>query len=207
MARRPVADDGTIADDGMKDGTKADDGMKEVGVNSLGVDKNSGLPVVILEERDGGRILPIWIGPAEASAIALELANIEVPRPLTHDLLNAIVRGLGCALVRVNITKVVNNTYYASLIVNRGDEFISIDSRPSDGIAAALRAKAPIFAEESLLARSGVDAVSVADGADREDADSPAPEGGPELPGKKSLREYLEGLDPEDFGRFDPSSS
>ena len=128
--------------------------MREVAVASLGLDKTTGAPVVILKEKDGERFLPIWIGPGEASAIAMELAGVQFTRPLTHDLVNAVVRGLDSAFVRVLITKVVDNTYYASLVFRREDEFISIDARPSDSIALALRAGVPIHAAESLLEAS-----------------------------------------------------
>ena len=126
-------------------------GMREVAVASLGLDKTTGAPVVILKEKDGERFLPIWIGPGEASAIAMELAGVQFTRPLTHDLFNAVVRGLDSAFVRVLITKVVDNTYYASLVFRREDEFISIDARPSDSIALARRAGVPIHAAESSI--------------------------------------------------------
>lgn len=186
--------------------------MREVTVASLGLDKASNTPVVILKEREGDRVLPIWIGPGEASAIAMKLAGIQFSRPLTHDLLNTVVRGLGSELVRVLITKVVENTYYASLIFRREAELVSIDSRPSDSIALALRAEAPIFADESLLELTAleieegefepgegeVDFLSAGSGSDVETG------GAEEGPRGEGLREYLKGLNPEDFGRFTP---
>ena len=182
--------------------------MREVTVASLGLDRTSGAPVVILKEKDGERILPIWIGPGEASAIAMELAGVQFTRPLTHDLFNAVVRGLGSAFVRVLITKVVDNTYYASLVFRRDGEFVSIDSRPSDSIALALRAEAPIYAEEGLLetAPFGIEEGGLAEsveevpGDDLEDVSEAA---GPER-SEQALSDYLKGLDPEDFGRFEP---
>lgn len=183
--------------------------MLEVTVASLGLDKTSSTPVVILKERDGERLLPIWIGPGEASAIAMELAGVHFARPLTHDLFTAVVRGLGSALVRVLITKVVENTYYASLVFQRDGEFISIDSRPSDSIAIALRADAPIYADESLLEISSLDVEDAT--FDTEEAPSFEEEAGtePDLSEldrlDEPLREYLKRLDPEDFGRFEPS--
>ena len=175
-------------------------GMREVAVASLGLDKTTGAPVVILKEKDGERFLPIWIGPGEASAIAMELAGVQFTRPLTHDLFNAVVRGLDSSFVRVLITKVVDNTYYASLVFRREDEFISIDARPSDSIALALRAGVPIHAAESLLEASAfeIEETGVAEG-----------EAPPSVPGSsrapdEPLSDYLKGLDPEDFGRFEP---
>jgi bifunctional DNase/RNase len=187
--------------------------MQEVTVASLGLDKASNTPVVILKERDGDRVLPIWIGPGEASAIAMKLAGIQFSRPLTHDLLNTVVRGLGSELVRVLITKVVENTYYATLIFRRDTELISIDSRPSDSIALALRAEAPIFADEDLLELTALEIEEAGfEPGEKEldflSASGEAPEdqavSGEEAPRGEGLREYLKGLNPEDFGRFTP---
>ncbi len=184
--------------------------MREVTVASLGLDKTSSTPVVILKEKDGERLLPNWIGPGEASAIAMELAGIHFARPLTHDLFNAVVRGLGSALVRVLITKVVDNTYFASLVFQQNGEVISIDSRPSDSIALALRADAPIFADESLLEISSLDVEQAAFDADDAEAEPGAaaqvadPAFGEAEGAEEPLRDYLTRLDPEDFGRFEP---
>lgn len=183
--------------------------MREVTVSSLGLDKSSNTPVVILEERDGDGVLPIWIGPGEASAIAMKLAGIEFSRPLTHDLLTTVVDGLGSELLRVLITRVVDNTYYASLVLRADGEVISIDARPSDSIALALRAEAPIFADETLLELTTVemDAASLADEEPEEFLGAESEHGGDaggEEPEAEDLREYLEGLNPEDFGRFTP---
>jgi hypothetical protein len=177
----------------------------ELEVASLGLDKASNTPVVILREVDGDRLLPIWIGPGEASAIAMELAGIKFSRPLTHDLLNTVVRSLGSELVRVLITRVVDNTYYATLMLQRNGETITIDSRPSDSVALALRASAPIFADVDLLDRTTVEV----EGATLEPGFAGASTGGLNLeeddaaPPEK-LRDYLKRLDPEDFGRFVP---
>ena len=111
----------------------------EVKVQSLGLDRSTSDPVVILKEADGPRVLPIWIGPGEASAIAIRLAGMEFPRPLTHDLLSNILAGLGGELRRVLITRMDNDTYFAELIIHRNGEVFSVDARPSDSIAFALR--------------------------------------------------------------------
>jgi len=177
----------------------------ELEVASLGLDKASNTPVVILREVGGDRLLPIWIGPGEASAIAMELAGIKFSRPLTHDLLNTVVRSLGSELIRVLITRVVDNTYYATLMLQRNGETITIDSRPSDSVALALRASAPIFADVDLLDRTTVEV----EGATLEPGFAGASTGGlnpetdDEVPPEK-LRDYLKRLDPEDFGRFVP---
>ncbi len=165
--------------------------MVEVRVMQVGIDRNTNSPVVILQEKDGNRILPIWIGPAEASAIAMELAGVKFARPLTHDLVKQIIIGLWADLRRVLITQVKENTYYAELHLYRGDNhLVQIDARPSDSIAVALRLKAPIFTSEDLLEQTSIDLSG--------------PDPGPEQPNVESLRDYLERLDPEDFGRFTP---
>ncbi len=179
--------------------------MIELEVASLGLDKASNTPVVILREVDGDRLLPIWIGPGEASAIAMELAGIKFSRPLTHDLLTTVVRGLGSELVRVLITRVVDNTYYASLVLQRNGETITIDSRPSDSVALALRSSAPIFADVNLLDRTPVEVegATLEPGLAAARSDSTSPEPDEAAPPEK-LRDYLKRLDPEDFGRFVP---
>ena len=166
--------------------------MIEVRVAHLGLDRTTNAPVVILREVAGARILPIWIGPAEASAIAMEMQGMKAPRPMTHDLLKQVVTGLGAELRRLVIADVRDNTYYAELHLARGgDDRFLVDSRPSDGIALALRLHAPIFAAEGLLTEAVFD------------PGAPPP---PTTPGidAEQLKRYLETLDPEDFGKFNP---
>ena len=165
--------------------------MIEVKVAHLGLDRNNNTPVVILQEKDGERVLPIWIGPAEASAIAMELAGVKFSRPLTHDLLKQVIVGLGADLRRVLITQVKENTYYAELHIHREDHVVQIDARPSDSIAVALRLKAPIFTQDNLLETTSVDTV-----------EPKQPELG--IDDAEQLKSYLENLDPEDFGKFTP---
>ena len=131
--------------------------MLEVRVANLGLDRATNTPVVILQEREGERVLPIWIGPGEASAIAMELAHVKFSRPLTHDLLKQVIVGLGAELRKVIITQVKDNTYYAELHIYRGDQVIQIDARPSDSIALALRLQAPIFTSDELLQHTAVE--------------------------------------------------
>jgi len=174
--------------------------LVEVRVQSLGLDRTNNTPVVILQERGGSRVLPIWIGAGEASAIAMQLADWAFSRPLTHDLLVSVLKGLGGSLDRVVISKVVDNTYFAELIIHRDGEIISVDARPSDSIAVALRTKAKILAEESLLEQVSVEISE--DEAVSLDAD---PENPPDLQTKvENLKDYLRKLNPEDFGRFTP---
>jgi len=180
--------------------------MIEVKVQSLGLDRTSNTPVVILQELDGSRVLPIWIGPGEASAIAMELAGMKFSRPLTHDLFASVIMGLGGTLQRVMITKVVDNTYFAELIIQRRGELISVDARPSDSIAIALRMSAAIFTTEDLLENTSIEVADASDNPhdfisaeDKEQQPSSATGLTPD-----ELREYLRRMNPEDFGRFQP---
>lgn len=164
--------------------------MVEVRVAHLGLDRTSNTPVVVLQEKEGSRVLPIWIGPAEASAIAMELAGVTFSRPLTHDLIKQLIVGLGADLTRVIITQVKDSTYYAELHIHRDDHVFQIDARPSDSIAVALRLKAPIFTSDDLLEITTIDTVEPTETPDPSDPDA--------------LKTYLENLDPEDFGKFTP---
>lgn len=155
----------------------------------LGLDQSTNSPVVLLKERDGERVLPIWIGPAEAGAIAMEMQGVKAQRPMTHDLLKHVILGLGGELRRVTITNVRDNTYFAELLIRRDDQMVQVDARPSDSIALALRFRAPIFTSDDLLNHSG------------SEAGPPAPERRLDA---ESLKQYLEKLDPQDFGRFTP---
>ena len=183
--------------------------MIEVKVQSLGLDRTSSTPVVILQETDGARVLPIWIGPGEASAIAMELAGMKFSRPLTHDLFASVIMGLGGSLKRVMITKVVDNTYYAELIIQRGSEVFSVDARPSDSIAIALRMSASIYTTDDLLEHTSIEiAESSEEFSEESTGETPSGEAGEgKTPGGLSaeeLREYLRRMHPEDFGRFNP---
>ena len=164
--------------------------LVEVRVAHLGFDRNTNAPVVVLQEREGPRVLPIWIGPAEASAIAMELAGVKFSRPLTHDLLKQVILGLGGELKRVLITAVKENTYYAELQIHRNGDWVQLDARPSDSIAIALRLKAPIFTHPDLLDTAPISTVE------------PSKDEGPL--DAESLKTYLQNLDPEDFGKFMP---
>lgn len=179
-------------------------------MQSLGLDRSSNTPVVILQELGGERVLPIWIGPGEASAIAMQLAEMEFSRPLTHDLLVSVLGGLGGTLQKVVITRVEKSTYYAELIIHHAGEVISVDARPSDSIAVALRMDARIFAEDELLERGAIE-ISDEDAVLQADehgllyaADQPEEQGSGSIMKPEELKEYLRKLNPEDFGRFTP---
>lgn len=183
--------------------------LVEVEVARLGLDRTSGTYVVILRERDGARLLPIWIGQPEAESIVIEMHNMHRERPLTHDLCKSIITHLGATLRRVHITRVAARTYFAELHLASRDGSVLVDARPSDSIALALRFQAPIFANESLLAAGVVEEAGgeeletegftpPAESAPREPREEPRPMSADEL------KSYLENLRPEDFGKFQP---
>jgi bifunctional DNase/RNase len=170
----------------MDAGGEAEGGEKmdlvEVRVSGLAIDERNKTPVVLLQENEGERVLPIWIGPAEASAIAMELTGKKFQRPLTHDLTKTIIDALQADLIRIDITDLKDNTFYAKLYLRRDAEVISIDARPSDSIALALRSEAPIFVSDGLL--------------------SVRPEEGESGDQAQTLRRNLQDLNLEDFGKF-----
>ena len=174
--------------------------LVEVRVQSLGMDRITNHPVVVLKEVGGERVLPIWIGPSEASAIATQLAGVPLSRPFTHDLLVDIVKSLGGHVRKAVITRVLDGTYFAELIVSRNGETLSIDARPSDSIAIALRTDATILAEDGLLEEREADAVEELEEAEATEdlSDSKVEMDADEL------KAHLQRLDPEDFGRFTP---
>lgn len=167
----------------------------EVRVHGLILEHKSQQNIVVLRELEGERILPIWIGPGEAQAIRRILSEEPFPRPLTHDLLQMVVEGLKAKVSRVVITDLKENTFYASVFIERDGEVLAIDARPSDSVAVALRAKAPILVNAKLLQFPPREEES---------------EGGEDPPKKKlteeekaeQLRRFLEKLNPEDFGKF-----
>ncbi len=171
--------------------------MVECIVARLGVDSTNQSFVVILREKEGRRLLPIWIGQPEAESIVMQMHNIKRVRPLTHDLCKSLIVGMGGALRRVQITRVEKNTYYAELHIQRADGGVAqIDARPSDSIAIALRFGAPIFAADSLLSNMTIET------AEPEELES-TPMQSAELDAEQ-LKSYLEQLRPEDFGKFNP---
>ena len=171
--------------------------MVEVSVARLGLDGSTNSYVVILKEKNGDRLLPIWIGQAEAESILLEMNGVKKERPLTHDLCRSLILGLGGELRRVQITRVQKGTYYAEMQIVRAENVYTVDSRPSDAIAVALRFPAPIFAEETLLADAAAETES-----DEAVFPSSAPIQSTEEMNAEELKQYLSGLRPEDFGKF-----
>jgi uncharacterized protein len=166
----------------------------EVEVMRLGLDRSSNAYVVILREKDGERMLPIWIGQAEAESIVIEMHHMHRDRPLTHDLCKNIIVQLGATLLRVHVTRIVARTYHAELQLASRDGSVVIDARPSDSIALALRFNAAIFVSEELLTDALLE--------EAETISESAPEAEFRPMSPDELKAYLENLRPEDFGKF-----
>lgn len=131
--------------------------MIELVLSKIKVDETRNEQVIIFREKTGGRYLPVVIGMPEVNAIKLKLSGVVPPRPLTHDLMAQIIERLGAKLLRVNIDKLEQHTFFAKLIISRNaQEEVSIDARPSDSVALALRTGAPVFASEDVIAQAGV---------------------------------------------------
>ena len=156
----------------------------EMSVKGLMVDPVTNAPIVLLRDEEGNRVLPIWVGVFEANAIALQVENVAPPRPMTHDLLTQVITDLKAAIDRVVICDLREGTFYAIIHMRVEDRVVVVDSRPSDAIALALRAKAPIFVEEAVLEQAKTADAS----ADRPDAER--------------LQRWLESLDPDDMGKY-----
>jgi bifunctional DNase/RNase len=156
----------------------------EMTIKGLMVDPITNTPIVILRDKDGDRVLPIWVGIFEANAIALQIENVTTPRPMTHDLLRNIIQDLKASVERIVVSDVQDNTYYAMVYLARNGETLAIDARPSDAIALALRTRAPIFVEERVVEHARTVDFT------------------PEKPDSERLQKWLENLDPDDFGKY-----
>jgi uncharacterized protein len=161
----------------------------EMKVRGLALDPLSNLPIIILRDEEEKRSLPIWIGIYEANAIALELEKIETPRPMTHDLIKSILETIEARVVKVMVTDLKENTFYAVLHIQLGGSEYTVDSRPSDAIALALRVGAPIFVDEEVVRK----AKSLEGGKEGEPVKADDPD---------RLREWLQNIKPEDFEKF-----
>jgi uncharacterized protein len=170
--------------------------MVEMTIESIRVSMLNYQRVVILKEKSAERFLPIWIGPAEADAIAVKLQEVTVPRPLTHDLLSSVINALGASVNSIIICDLRNDTFFAKIILAVNGKNIEVDSRPSDAIALAVRVKAPIFADESVLNKAGI----IIDPETGKPA--PAQEIPPEeMERMSAFREFIESLDLSDFDK------
>ena len=171
--------------------------MLEMTIESIRVSMLNYQRVVILKEKEAERYLPIWIGPAEADAIAVRLQEVAVPRPLTHDLLGNVIGALGATVDSIIVCDLRNDTFFAKIILAVNGKQIEVDSRPSDAIALAVRVKVPIFADESVLEKAGIiiDPETGKPAPLREDV---PPE---ELERMSAFRDFIESLDLSDFDK------
>ena len=163
--------------------------MKEIEfrIKGLMMDPLSNAPIVVLQEAASDTLLPIWVGIFEANAIALQIEKVEPPRPMTHDLIKGLLNQLEIEVTKIVVTELRDNTFYAIIFLQAGDKVITVDARPSDAIALALRADAPIFVTDEVLAKSSrVDAPTIS-------TEHSAPE---------DIRKWLEDLNPEDLGKY-----
>ena len=130
--------------------------MLEMVIDSIRVSLMNYQRVVILRAKETNQYLPIWIGPSEAESIALKLQDVSVPRPLTHDLLRAVISTLGATISRVVVSELTNDTFFAKIVLDANGTTLEIDSRPSDAISLAVRSDAPIFADDTVVEKAGV---------------------------------------------------
>lgn len=146
--------------------------LVQMNVEGLLFDPRSSMYILLLKDLQGAATLPIWIGKPEADSIALALGKVATPRPLTHDLIKNLIQSLKIKITRIVVTEILDNTYYALIYLSDGKNEITVDSRPSDAIAVALRVSVPIFVDDSILEKRSTD----------------------------ELEEWLKNLKPEDFG-------
>jgi bifunctional DNase/RNase len=168
--------------------------MVEMTIDSIRVSLMNYQRVVILKEKGTNRYLPIWIGPAEADAIAVKMQNVELSRPLTHDLLQSVISTLGASVDYIVVSGLKEDTFYARLALSIDGVKLDIDSRPSDALALAVRVGAPIYAEESVLEKAGIIL--------EEETGKSVPEGKvdeQELKGLSAYKDFINTLDLEDF--------
>lgn len=156
----------------------------EMKIRGLMMDPVTNMPIVILKDVNGNSVLPIWVGIYEANAIALEIEKVTTQRPMTHDLIKSLLLGLNTGIKKVVVNELKEDTFYALIWLERDGELISVDSRPSDALALALRLDCPIFVDDTVLKSSKLSgAIS-------------------EKVNNEELRRWLEGLNDEDLGRY-----
>lgn len=156
----------------------------EMVIKGLMVDPVTNTPIVILRDKEGQRVLPIWVGVFEANAIALQIQNVATPRPMTHDLLRNVIYDLKADIQKVVVCDLKDNTFYALLYLAVNGEVVAIDARPSDAIALALRVSAPIFVDEKVIDTAKTSDLT------------------PEKADSAQLQKWLADLDPEELGKY-----
>jgi len=158
--------------------------LVEMTIKGLMVDPITNMPIIILRDQDGQRVLPIWVGVFEANAIALQIENIETPRPMTHDLLRNVIHDLQATVEKIVVCDLKENTFYALIHLQTAAGPVAIDARPSDAIALALRTRAPILVDERVI--DNAKTVDFAN--EKQDSDR--------------LQQWLESLDPDELGKY-----
>lgn len=174
--------------------------MIEMTIESIRVSLVNYQRVVILKEKSAERYLPIWIGPNEAEAIAIRLQEVNIARPLTHDLLRSVIEGLGAKVTSVVVNDLSNDTYFARIVLDVNGRSLEIDSRPSDAIALAVRVRVPIFADDSVLDRAGV-VLNQQEASESTPTEGRARVNEEELERMSAFRDFIESLDLDDFDR------
>ncbi len=157
----------------------------EVRIRGLMMDPSTNMPIVVLKDVGSDTVMPIWVGIFEANAIAIEIEKVSAPRPMTHDLTRNLMRHMNAQLEKIVITELKDDTFFALLWIRQDGELMTLDARPSDAIALALRADCPIFVSEQVMQSAKLNTA-----------------GPPEGPTAEELRGWLEGLNDEDLGRY-----
>ncbi len=153
-------------------------------IKGLMVDPVTNVPIILLRDAEGQKVLPIWVGIFEANAIALQIENVMPSRPMTHDLLKNVINDLKATVLKIVVCDLKEGTFYALIYLDVNGDTVAVDARPSDAIALALRSRAPIFVEESVI----------------ESAETREP--GADKPDTDRLQKWLEGLDPDELGKY-----
>jgi uncharacterized protein len=163
--------------------------MKEIEfkIKGLMMDPLTNSPIVVLQDPASDTLLPIWVGIFEANAIALQIEKVDTPRPMTHDLMKGLLHHLNAKVTKIVVTELKDNTFYALIFLNVGDRIITVDSRPSDAIALALRTESPIYVTEEVISKSSSTSASAL----------AAGQSSPE-----DIKKWLENLSPEDLGKY-----
>lgn len=163
--------------------------MKEIEfkIKGLMMDPLTNAPIVVLQQTTSETLLPIWVGIFEANAIALQIEKVDMPRPMTHDLLKTLLHQLEATVEKIVVSELKDNTFYAVIFLNVGGKHMTVDSRPSDAIALALRTDSPIFVTDEVLAKSSSSSATALS------SDKHSPE---------DIRKWLEGLNPDDLGKY-----
>jgi bifunctional DNase/RNase len=163
--------------------------MKEIEfkIKGLMMDPLTNSPIVVLQDPASDTLLPIWVGIFEANAIALQIEKVDTPRPMTHDLIKGLLSHLDAKVMKIVVTELKDNTFYALIFLNVGEKIITVDSRPSDAIALALRTESPIFVTDEVISKSSSTSATAPS------AERSSPE---------DIKKWLENLNPEDLGKY-----